>query len=206
SKTDFNMAVLPGELVAGCYPMDLTCTDDEAKVWTVGKVEGNTITLGLIDEQKIEAGRPFILLKGTTDDYDAEADAEKVAFTHGMDIFATPDTINTLRGSFTDVVVGAGVAIPSANHIGISKSPSQKVAANGVWIVSEAGFDTKTAVEIVFDQDAPDGITTALQNVSRNGAIYTIDGRLVSRKGNLNSMQSLPKGTYILNGTKVMVK
>ena len=44
-----------------------------------------------------------------------------------------------------------------------------------------------------------------MKNVSRMGGIYTIDGRFVGN-GNLNSISNMPKGAYIINGTKVIVK
>ena len=59
--------------------------------------------------------------------------------------------------------------------------------------------------EITFDLSGTNGIASTIQNISRDGAIYSIDGRQVA-KGNLNSLSKLGRGVYILNGTKVTVK
>ena len=50
------------------------------------------------------------------------------------------------------------------------------------------------------------GINSTLENVSKRGNIYTIDGKLVRANGTLNDINSLGKGLYILNGVKVLVK
>ena len=73
-------------------------------------------------------------------------------------------------------------------------------------IDEEAGsFWRKASIEIEFNASLEDGIQAAVKNVSRMGGIYTIDGRFVGN-GNLNSISNMPKGAYIINGTKVIVK
>ena len=41
--------------------------------------------------------------------------------------------------------------------------------------------------------------------MNKNGKIYTADGTYVG-KGNINTVQGLKKGLYIVNGVKVLVK
>jgi hypothetical protein len=72
--------------------------------------------------------------------------------------------------------------------------------------VSDETVTTADEITFVISTDNPDGIAAALSNVSRKGDIYSIDGRLIRRGGNLNDLRSLGKGVYIINGTKVLVK
>jgi hypothetical protein len=51
------------------------------------------------------------------------------------------------------------------------------------------------------------GITNILSNTGKaSGNVYSIDGRLVKKTASINSSVSLPKGIYVMNGKKVVVK
>jgi hypothetical protein len=80
------------------------------------------------------------------------------------------------------------------------------VNANGAYITGETPLDPNAELIVNFDNEAVDGIQTALNQVAKTGEIYTIDGKLMNRKGNLNDLQRYGKGIYILNGVKVVVK
>lgn len=209
----FNYEVIPGELNILCYPVSISCNDDEAQMWGVNDVTGTTITLAKVEEAV--PGRPFILVKGTydenaTDEERAET-ATMVALNHGYSIVQEPQTGRIFNGVFAREIVGAGVVVPEKDKLVISKKSNTAVAANTGYIVPAVGEkytqdDFESTIEIVWDENAADGIQTALTNVSKSGAVYTIDGRLVSRKANLNDLSRFGKGIYILNGTKVVVK
>ena len=79
------------------------------------------------------------------------------------------------------------------------------VAANQAYISKENNFTISEAVTLNITTEE-DGIAAAIADVAKNGVIYTIDGRVVSRNGNLNTISRLPKGIYLLNGRKVTVK
>ena len=51
-----------------------------------------------------------------------------------------------------------------------------------------------------------EAIPAALQKISQSGDVYSIDGKLLRKGATLNSLKSLGKGMYILNGVKVLVK
>ncbi|MDE7166193.1 MAG: hypothetical protein K2O17_04105 [Bacteroidaceae bacterium] len=209
----FNYEVIPGELNILCYPVSISCNDDEAQMWGVNSVEGTTITLAKIEEAI--PGRPFILVKGTYDesasDEEREESAVMAVLNHGYSIVQEAQTGRILNGTFAREVVGAGVVVPEKDKLVITKKSNTAVAANTGYIAPAAGEkytqdDFESTIEIVWDENAADGIQTALANVSKSGAVYTIDGRLVSRKANLNDLSRFGKGIYILNGTKVVVK
>ena len=57
--------------------------------------------------------------------------------------------------------------------------------------------------------DAVDGVkdvTSAVDKISQKGNVYSMDGRLLKTGATLNSLKTLGKGMYILNGVKVLVK
>ena len=49
-------------------------------------------------------------------------------------------------------------------------------------------------------------VATAIEKISQPGAVYSMDGKLLRTNATLNSLKSLGKGMYILNGVKVLVK
>jgi hypothetical protein len=116
------------------------------------------------------------------------------------------ETAAPLKGSYAGEKVGSGVIIAEGNTLAVAKKSNTTVEANSGWIAGDEAFALDATIEVVFDTEAPDGIQTALQQLSRAGEAYTLDGRRVSRKATLNDLQRYGKGIYILNGVKVVVK
>ena len=204
--TEFNMAVLPGSFNGMCYPMDLSVKEGEnATMWTVESVdvENNAVTLTKITKGA-NGGRPFILVHGAEFDPEATADeTEMVVMKHNYAVTATePQAEAALKGVFAETKVGAGVLVPYQNTLTVSKQSSTKVAANGAYVSGDAPYDLQATFEVKFG-DGEDAIQTIISNATRTGAIYTLDGRIVTRKGNINSLQ---RGIYIINGTRVVIK
>lgn len=83
---------------------------------------------------------------------------------------------------------------------------ARDVAANTAWV------ELNEVPDVTGDFDLEitiSGDVTAIQNVQANlaktGKIYSLDGRLMG-EGNLQTIQGLGRGIYILNGMKVSVK
>lgn len=201
--TDFNVALKPGEVHTFCFPVEVSA-GDYIKFWGLNSIEGNKVTLAKI-EGAVNGGRPFIAV--ANGDYDAEDEQAMFVMKHGYAITATePAAAGPLKGTFGGEKVGAGVLIAEGNTLVVSKKSSTTVGANEAWIATEEKFDLEADIEVVWDNEAADGLQTALQNVSRSGNVYTVDGRLVGRNATLNDLGRYGKGVYILNGTKVIVK
>ncbi|MBQ8968659.1 MAG: discoidin domain-containing protein [Bacteroidaceae bacterium] len=207
--TEFLVAATDGAISAYCFPVEVSVKAGEnAAMWSVNSVDGNKIVLAKIEKSAI-GGRPFFLIYGNTDDYDEELadDYDLITLVHGYDITATaPQDQYAFKGTYAEKTVGAGVVVAQGNALTITKSANSKVSANSAYIAKSEAYDREATLEVVFDENAPDGIQTALQNVSKSGAVYTVDGRLVSKQATLNDLQKFGKGMYILNGTKVIVK
>ena len=204
--TAFKMALKPGALNTFCYPVSLEAAGG---IYGVSKVEDSKVTLVPI-KGAVDPGRAFICINGLLTDYDPEAvdendDSEPVPFSHGYDFVAEPLTTGPLMGTFAKKTVGAGVLVAKGNALAVSKKDTE-VAANGAYIAGESAFERDAEFTIVIDKEGEDAIAAVVAKVAKSGELYTIDGRLLSRKANLNDLKNYGKGVYILNGTKVTVK
>ena len=204
--SEFKMNMLPGSISALCYPVDIAA---EEGLYGVNKVEvdavKNDVKLTLASLQEVEAGRPFIIIAGDVTDYVATADKEPVTLHHGYTFVHEPQADNLLKGTFTQQTVGYGVVVPEANGFVVAQQTNTSVAAFHAWVAQDEKFDRDATASFVITSDA-DGIAASLQKVAMSGAIYTLDGRFVTKSGNLNSLRGMTPGIYIVNGVKVTVK
>ena len=212
-----NIMMEPGTINAICYPGELTptTTGDAGQAWTVSGIEGNKITLAKITD-KIHAGRPFLFVNGLTSWYQENAPAEPVTFMVSTDNFAAePQTNLPLKGTYARTGLHKGdvycqdtrfcVATINAGDVDFDNK-TVYVAGNSAYISNEPAINHNAELEVIFDKNAEDGILAAIEAVSKAGAVYTIDGRLVSRRATINELSRFGKGLYILNGHKVIVK
>ncbi|MBQ8968660.1 MAG: discoidin domain-containing protein [Bacteroidaceae bacterium] len=209
--TEFQAPIVEGALNTFCFPIEVT--PQEGQMWGVNSIDRATSTITLAKVEKAIAGRPFIYINGDAEDYEEEMEPDMVKFTHNYTIATKePQTWGVLKGTFAATQIDRGDLYAEGNTFKVSKvsitdvmETPATIAANRAYIASDEKFSTTADVTIVYSNE-PDGIQTALQNVSKSGAVYTIDGRLVSKKATLNDLQKFGKGLYILNGTKVIVK
>ena len=136
------------------------------------------------------------------DEYD---EPELVEFTFGSDIVNQPKNDGALKGAFTRTTIGEGVLAIGATTFPRTDSSNATVDTNRSYIAGDEAFPRGYKVEIIFDETGEDGIAATLQKVAKGGDIFTVDGRLVKR-GNLNSLNGMKKGIYIINGIKTIVK
>ncbi|MBP5514061.1 MAG: discoidin domain-containing protein [Bacteroidaceae bacterium] len=210
--TEFQIPIVYGALNAFCFPVDITA--NEGQMWTVSSVDPANSSVTLVKLEKGEAGRPFIYINGTTDDYAEGEKADMIKFNLGYEIKATePQTESALKGTFESVVIDRGELYCKGNQFVVNTIEKDaimveltRVAANRAYISADSRYSTASEVTIIWDENGEDGIEQAIAKVSKNGAIYTIDGKLVTKSGNLNDASRYGKGVYILNGVKVVVK
>lgn len=223
---EYKMSLTPGDIYGRCYPVPVTLkTPDLATLWTIASIERTpdaadeavetvSVTLAKITDPTVPAGRPFIIVAaGEMPEEEDEYDPVQPVFSFTLDLVNAPQTNNYLKGAFDSktidvkfMAIGSGT---DENALAFKNSGST-TGDNRVYITDTAegneGFLRKAAiVKITFDENLEDGIAAAIQKVNRQGGIYTLDGRLIGN-GNLNTISNLPKGAYILNGQKVIVK
>ena len=220
------MSLTPGDIYGRCYPVPVTLkTPDLATLWTIASIERTpdaadeavetvSVTLAKITDPTVPAGRPFIIVAdGKMPEEGDEFDPVMPVFSFTLDLVNAPQTNNYLKGAFDSktidvkfMAIGSGTEDKALAF----KNSGTTTGDNRVYITDTAegneGFLRKAAiVKITFDENLKDGIAAAIQKVNRQGGIYTLDGRLIGN-GNLNTISNLPKGAYILNGQKVIVK
>ena len=210
-----------GEMAARCFPVAMKATDEEqGTMWTVASIEqveasGDEeaqikVTLAMMADNEVAAGRPFIYVMNG-EYYPAEErgegeEPELVTFTFGSDFVTEPMNNGALKGAFTRTTIGAGVLTVGPIQFERTTATNTAVNTDYAYIAAEEAFPRNYKIEIVFDEEAEDGITSVLQKVATRGGIYTLDGRLVSKQGNLNSLRGIQPGIYVVNGIKVIVK
>ena len=223
---EYKMSLTPGDIYGRCYPVPVTLkTPDLATLWTIASIERTpdaadeavetvSVTLAKITDPTVPAGRPFIIVAaGEMPEEGDEYDPVMPVFSFTLDLVNAPQTKNYLKGAFDSktidvkfMAIGSGTEDKALAF----KNSGTTTGDNRVYITDTAegneGFLRKAAiVKITFDENLKDGIAAAIQKVNRQGGIYTLDGRLIGN-GNLNTISNLPKGAYILNGQKVIVK
>lgn len=235
----FRDSVHVGEIYTRCYPISLWLDEEEEGIamYTVNSLTVNNgeaeITFGPIE--KVDAGRPYILIAGSPNDYvwvddDPETEADEtqrpvkkdVKFHHGDDFVTKAQDTNVLKGTFTQKEIDGGYIVSGGALLDVLGQYATDQERNKFYATADAITDKVPAfnaymgegdkvalnagVTITIKFDEEDAIANVVTEVAKGGAIYTIDGRLVSKHGNLNTLRRLGKGTYILNGKKVLVK
>ena len=222
----FRDSVHVGEIYTRCYPTSLWLDEEEEGIamYTVNSLTVNNgeaeITFGPIE--RVEAGRPYILIAGDPKDYVENNPARVVQFYHGDDFVTKAQDTNVLKGTFTQKEIDGGYIVSGGALLDVLGQYATDQVRNKFYATADAITDKVPAfnaymgegdkvalnagVTITIKFDEEDAIANVVTEVAKGGAIYTIDGRLVSKHGNLNTLRRLGKGTYILNGKKVLVK
>lgn len=202
----FNILMADGSIGSWCFPIEVSVESNNAQMWGVSSLNGTEVTLCKLD--KASAGRPFLLVCGDLEGYDPEVEEEEVVeMKQNFEIGAIePDNSSALKGTYKSKQIGYGYIVQSGNQLVVSKTSSTTVGANGAYIEGEELFDVEAEVNAVWDESAEDGLTEVINKVRNSGAVYTLDGRLVSKKATLSDVGRMPKGIYILNGVKLVIK
>ncbi len=131
-----------------------------------------------------------------------------VEMEHGMEVDTVVTELLGLRGTMKQVTVEAGKGIV-ANENGFKHTlVNTNVAAYGAYIASDfdpESADVLGALVVKIEGSVETGITEVLDKVAKSGNIYNAAGQLVG-KGNINTVNNLPAGIYIVNGVKVTKK
>jgi alpha-amylase len=174
------------------YPLDFTDYETaDYSAWQLTGVSGETITFSQITGTV--KGGTGILLKGTG----------------GADVTLTSTASSTTLDDNLLVGTLAPTYVASGDYYGLSGNEFMRVnagtvdAGKALLPASAVGGDEVKNFVFVFEEDAT-GIEETLSNSHLKGEnIYNLAGQMVNGKS-VNG--KLPKGIYIVNGKKVMVK
>ena len=140
----------------------------------------------------------------------AQLDGEYALVTmdHGMEVDTVVTELLGLHGTMKQVTIASGKCIVAKENGFAHNRTGETIAAHGAWIPTD--FDPKSAdvlstLEIKIEGSVDTGISEVLDKVAKSGNIYNAAGQLVG-KGNINTVNNLPAGIYIVNGVKVTKK
>ena len=132
----------------------------------------------------------------------------EVTMDHGMEVDTLVQTTLSMRGTLKSATVEAGKAILAKENGFEHTLVNKTVGAYGAWIACD--FDPESAdvlgsISIKVEGEIESGINEVLNKVAKSGNIYNAAGQLVG-KGNINTVNNLPAGIYVVNGVKVTKK
>lgn len=169
-------------------------------------VEGNELLFMDVTEGGIEAGKPYLIYCPTT----------KVAYFTNKDsqVLTQPSVVSVGGVSMTsyfDTVQPTGIwGIPAKQDTDILQSVLVEVNSDKQFLPTRCGISCKNILNPVIKHIASlDGGETAIASLYAKNAVvdvYSTNGNLVSKGIRMNDTRSLPKGIYVVNGVKFMVK
>ncbi len=228
AEFSFTKNVKPGRIIDWCHSVNLTqvsAIDDGIAYsavgqYTVGEDEDAETFLALKAIETIPAGEPVIYIYGDTTSYDAEDDyVEPVKFTMSGDAkpIVEGTKVNGLIGTLVTATFNNCYIYFNANYAAVP-AEGQTVTVTPCSAVLDLDTCPQVDPDASYDfsiclgqagKDAADGVkdvSTAIEKIGQPGNVYSMDGKLLRTGATLNSLKSLGKGMYILNGVKVAVK
>lgn len=216
----FSKDFVSGEINAWCYPVNISTDEaDVAVPYTVAglyKDEAEKVYLALDKaEGTVEAGQPILFIMDTPEDWkeateEAPAEITPIVFKLNTKFNFNAGSHNGLVGTLVSKPAKEGMVTFVNNTMETVKADEPgTIKGNTAYLDINACPQIEAgehALSILLTDVTPDGINSTLENVSKRGNIYTIDGKLVRANGTLNDINYLGKGLYILNGVKVLVK
>ena len=221
SAFSFYKNIKPGKIMTWCNTVTLANEGDGKAYIGLGKYtndEGQAF-LALKEVETILAGQPAFYIYGdTTKYYKDENDEEAMKFTIPEDTelaFEPSYTVNGFEGTLQDHSLSPEEIYFSANHPVCIASTGYYIAGTSVVLSIGAVTDVDPEADYDFSiclngtADEATGIkdvSAVVKKISEPGNVYSIDGKFLRSNATLNSLKALGKGTYILNGVKVVVK
>ena len=186
--------------VTVCLPFEVTATEMANLGITAYEMTGYTSSgsIRFTPVEAMEANRPYVMTASTTGKLFETLTGKTVKATNALE---SPAEGLTFKGTMKRQVLTSD---DNTVYYGYSDGEFVKVGSSvGVnpfraYII--ASSDLGNAVKVVFDTD---GIYEVNGRTAGNGVVYSIDGR---KMGTYDTKDTLPKGLYICNGTKFVVK
>ena len=218
--------IIKGRLYAKSYPITLGVVADlsnsQAYPFMISTIDMSKkeLTLDIIEDSEIEAGRPFFYIGGGealgVSQTPTAADTTRLTVELIGDrvITATPGRDNGLIGNFygdTEVAAGMGVVkdTKGVQSIGVT-SKNQQMGWNSAYI--DAGLiknaENPGSIVVKIDGDLETSIKDAIINAQSGPVnVYSIDGVLIKKNVKASeATKGLAKGIYIVGNKKVAVQ
>jgi hypothetical protein len=159
------------------------------------------------DEIAAENGKDFVAASEDANALNSKLEEMYawVVMNHGMEVDTTLHALGeSLVGTMKQVTVKPGKGFVASDDTFKLVTSNTNVAAYSAYVAAD--FDKDAVVNgliiNVGENITETGIAEVLNKVAQSGNIYTVGGQLVG-KGNINTVNNLPAGVYIVNGVKV---
>jgi hypothetical protein len=159
------------------------------------------------DEIAAENGKDFVAASEDANALNSKLEEMYawVVMNHGMEVDTTLHALGeSLVGTMKQVTVKPGKGFVASDDTFKLVTSNTNVAAYSAYVAAD--FDEDAVVNgliiNVGENITETGIAEVLNKVAQSGNIYTVGGQLVG-KGNINTVNNLPAGVYIVNGVKV---
>lgn len=217
----FYKSIKPGKIYNWCNSVTIVpeYNDDAAAYQILGRYQNDEGDfLALTNITSIPGGSPAFYIYGDTTTYDAEDDyVEPIKFTIPADeeLTVKGETINGVIGCLTNHTLKPHEIYFSGNHAVCIGQSGYFISFNSAVVDMEScpdvdpdlNYDFSICLGEAGDQaDGLENVSAAIEKISQPGNVYSTDGKLLRSDATLNSLKSMGKGVYILNGVKVMVK
>lgn len=218
--------IIKGRLYTMCYPISLGIVSDEintqAYPYQIATIDPSKkeLTLTIIEDDNMEAGRPFFYIGadnglGVAEEPTA-ADTTRLTAQLAFDrkIVATPATDNGLVGNYyggTKVAAGFGVVkdTKGVQSIGVTTA-DQQIGWNSAYIDAALikNAEEPGSIVVKIDGDLATSIKDAIVNAQSGPVnVYSIDGVLIKKNVKVSeATKGLAKGIYIVGNKKVAVQ
>jgi hypothetical protein len=131
-----------------------------------------------------------------------------VSMEHGTSVSAEVHEQQGLTGVMEGFTAKAGKAVVAKENGFAHTKQDTYIAGYSAYIATDfdaTGADVQGTINIQIGDEGETGINEVLNKVAKNGNIYNAAGQLVG-KGNINTINNLPAGIYVVNGVKVTKK
>ena len=131
-----------------------------------------------------------------------------VSMEHGTSVSAEVHEQQGLTGVMEGFTAKAGKAVVAKENGFAHTKQDTYIAGYSAYIATDfdaTGTDVQGTINIQIGDEGETGINEVLNKVAKNGNIYNAAGQLVG-KGNINTINNLPAGIYVVNGVKVTKK
>jgi hypothetical protein len=134
-----------------------------------------------------------------------------VSMNHGMEVDTLVHDMMGLKGTMRSYAGEAGKMVVAKENGFIHTLTANQAAVGAFSAYFATDFDPESEtvlnkITISISEDGVDtGINEVLNKVAQSGNIYNAAGQLVG-KGNINTINNLPAGIYVVNGVKVTKK
>lgn len=215
----FYKDIKPGLIYNWCNSVTITNHGEGILYSCVGRYgDDDSDFLALKEVETIPAGEPAIYIYQDTAWYNSDVDdIETMKFTIPSDskLATEGKTVNGLIGCLIKHTLKDHEIYFTGNHsVCIGKSGSSiggNSAVLDIFACPEVDPEGDYDFCICLDKEAQkalgvETIPAAIEKISKTGDVYSMEGRLLHTGATLNSLKSLGRGIYILNGVKVLVK